>query len=513
MAKKVEIDLSNLKSWINPCYYPLLWDENRFLILFGGAGSGKSVFSAQKTVFRIIQPPKQKILVIRKVQKTLRESCFAEIKTVINDWGLKDLFVIPKGKNDFDIVYKPNGNMIIFAGLDDREKLKSIQGVTSIWIEEASELDEEDFRQINLRLRGNTESYKQIILTFNPVSILHWLKKEFFDLPKSNATIMKTTYKDNKFIDTEYSMELEKMKDIDEYFYMVYALGMWGVTGKSIFPAQLVSNRLEQVKNQSPKRRGFFKYEYDAGRIIDNTIEWIEDPDGPIMIFEDPKPGTPYVIGADPAGEGSDWFAAFGINNVTGKQVCLYHQQKDEDLFTYQLYCLGRWFNDALLGPETNFSTFPVRELDRLGYYNIYKREVFDRITNSKQNAYGWQTTKRTRNAAIANLVGIVRDHIDYFNDQFTLQEMLTFIRNVQGRPEAAEGQHDDCIMAAAICYSIREQERDWEEEFVGGTVIPGKFESTQKGAWEKFKTSSSEEYDDDDDETGYALLRGFYSR
>jgi len=124
--------------------------------------------------------------------------------------------------------------MLLFFGLDDIEKLKSIQGITSIWIEEASECDKGDIMELNRRLRGFTPYYKQIIITFNPISHLHWLKEHFFDNENMTASLYKTTYKDNAFIDDEYKKEIEDIQHYDIQQYNIYALGEWGVLNTNI---------------------------------------------------------------------------------------------------------------------------------------------------------------------------------------------------------------------------------------------------------------------------------------
>lgn len=127
-----------------------------------------------------------------------------------------------------------NESMLLFFGLDDIEKLKSIQGITGIWLEEASEMDKGDVMELNRRLRGHTPYYKQIIITFNPISHLHWLKEHFFDNPESKASIYKTTYLNNSFIDEEYKQEIEDIKHYDIQQYNIYALGEWGVLNTNI---------------------------------------------------------------------------------------------------------------------------------------------------------------------------------------------------------------------------------------------------------------------------------------
>lgn len=459
----INIDLTELPNLTNDKFYPLYTNKDRYLVLMGGGGSGKSVFTAQKIIFRMLTEQKHRFLVLRKVAKTLRESVFMEIKNVINRWGLQKLFKIPKGTSSELHISCVNGNEILFAGLDDVEKLKSISGITSVWMEEASECTPEDFRQLDIRLRGRTLNYKQFMITFNPIDINHWLKKEFFDYKKQNAATLHSTYQDNKFLDKEAIAVLEAFKETDPYFYQVYALGEWGVLGKTIFNAQKVSERISYLRNHDPVvQRGYFVYQKDsADKIIDSTIRWIDADDGYIKVFRNPGTRTPYVVGGDTAGDGSDNFIGQVIDNVTGQQVAVYKNQFDEDLYAEQMYCLGRYYNNALLSIETNFSSHPVKVLTRLGYTNQYIREREDTFTGSITKAYGFRTDKLTRPSAIAELVKIVRESVHLINDMDTLNEMLTFVRNEKGRPQAKEGAHDDLIMALAIAYYSRGQQDD----------------------------------------------------
>jgi len=456
---KIVVDLTRLPEVTNEVYYPLYADRSRYLVLMGGGSSGKSVFASQKLIYRCLTETGHRFLCCRKVREDIRDSVFAELKNTIYAWGMEELFKIPQGRSSELYLKCLNGNEILFYGLDDVERRKSIQGITSMWIEEASEITVEDYRQLDIRLRGKTPYYQQMILTFNPVSITHWLKSEFFDRKKPDSMTLKTTHRDNRFLDQKQRDVLEGFKDTDPYYYSVYCLGEWGVLGKTIFDAQKVNERLAQIRNRKPLKEGFFVYEYINERIIDNSIRWVNEPGGYIKIYEDVQEGCPYVIGGDTAGEGSDWFAGQIINNVTGKQVAVLRHQFDEDLYAKQMYCLGRYYNDALQSIETNFSTYPVRELERLGYPKQYVRETEDTFTHKPQKAYGYKTTKLTRPVAIAGLVEIVREHIELINDVQTLEEMLTFVRNEQGKAEAQEGKTDDLIMALAIAYYSRGQQ------------------------------------------------------
>ena len=226
----IEVDFSLLPEVTNDCFYRLYFDQNRYLVLVGGGGSGKSVFAASKTVYRCMTEPGHRILVVRKVKETLRDSVFAELVSCIDRWGMRELWQIPKGRSSEIYLKCLNGSEILFFGLDDVEKRKSIQGITGIWVEEASEIDPGDFRQLNIRLRGQTKHKKQMVLSFNPIYKGHWLEGEFLNPDwssrKKEATTHHSTYKDNRFLDEENKAVLEAFKETDEYYYTVYCLNL-----------------------------------------------------------------------------------------------------------------------------------------------------------------------------------------------------------------------------------------------------------------------------------------------
>lgn len=455
--KRIEASNQKLYAESNDKFIPLYDNQSRYLVLVGGGGSGKSIFAGRKLLERLTTEKGHRFLVCRKVARTLRESCFQQLRGQISEhYNLADFDI---NKTDMKVVHRPTGNEILFTGLDDVEKMKSIYNITGIWIEEASELEETDLNQLNIRLRGETKHYKQIILTFNPIDVNHWLKKRFFDKEHSDTTTMHSTYLDNKFLDNEAKQVLEAFKDTDPYYYLVYCLGEWGVFGNTIFDKQKVSERLSVIRDRKPLKQGFFAYDYINDKIVDDSIRWIDDEQGYIRIYQDKKLGYPYVIGGDTSGEGSDNFVGQVIDNSTGIQVATLRHQFDEDMYARQCYCMGRYYNDALIGIESNFSTYPIKELSRLGYPRQYTREQEDTFTGNIQKTYGFKTTSLTRPLIIAELVTIVRDHPDLFNDVETLEEMLTFVRNEKGRPEAQKGAHDDCIMSMAITYYVRSQQ------------------------------------------------------
>lgn len=442
----------------NKAFYKLMFDKHRYLILKGGGGSGKSIFAGRKILERASSQPGHRMLVVRKVAKTLRESCFEQLKAQAYQYYADKVDYIPKGKGSDLYIRMKNGSEIIFAGLDDVEKLKSIYDITGIWIEEASEIEEADFNQLDIRLRTETPYYLQMILSFNPISITHWLKKRFFDQQDPRAMISETTYKDNRFLTPEAVETLENFKDTDEYYYQVYCLGEWGVTGRTVFDAKAVTLRLVEARKETPKK-GLFDITLAADEVRIESWKWTEDHTGPVTVWKEPVSGRPYVIGVDTAGDGSDWFVGHVLDNATGEQVAVARCQYDEDTFTRQLFCLGRWYNDALIGIECNFSTYPAKLLAMMGYKKQYVREAEDTYTGAIRKSYGVRTDRNTRQVMIADLVRIMREHVEYVHHPETLEEMLTFVRNEKLRPEAEPGAHDDCVMALAISYYIRPQQ------------------------------------------------------
>lgn len=464
-------------------FLALLFDQHPVLVLKGGGGSGKSIFAGQKIIERCAAEPKHKILVVRKVKDTLAGSCFEQLCAQVQDMYPEAVAKIVK--SPMEIRFR-NGSRIVFAGLDDVEKLKSIYHITSIWIEEATEILEGDYDQLRIRLRDACPYYKQIILTFNPVSVTHWIKRRFFDREDPDVMVSESTYLDNPFLPEEARKVLEGFRDTDEYYYMVYCLGQWGVTGKTVFNARKVSEQLSRIPE--PVRAGYYDVQMDdADRIV--SWKWVEDRRNPLIrIYREPERGMPYVIGGDTAGDGSDRFVGQCLDNVTGMQCASLRMVTGEHEFVRQMYCMGMDYNRALVGIEANFSTFPNNEMQRLRYPRLYVRQDMDQYTHRVKEAYGFMTTKLTRNSILARLIRIVEEETETILDRETLGEMLTFVRNEDFRAEAQDGAHDDCVMALAIAEEIRGQQRS----------VPEKEEAEETvwtaDMWEDYRNASDDE-------------------
>ncbi|MBR6688796.1 MAG: hypothetical protein IKL68_02135 [Clostridia bacterium] len=228
-------------------------------------------------------------------------------------------------------------------------------------------------------------------------------------------------------------------------------------TGKCYFDKQNIINRIQEVKDIKPIQQGYFIYDYNGIKI--SKIQWVEDKEGPIKIYKKPKQTHPYVLSGDTAGEGSDYFTGHVLDNTTGKQVAVLKQEFDEIEYTRQMYCLGKHYNNALIGIEANYTTYPIQKLEELQYSKQYIREKEDTYTGKTEKRFGFKTNLITRPLILAQLQTIVKEMIELIVDVDTLKEMLTFIKNEKGRAEAQQGYHDDLVMALAIAYYIRPQQ------------------------------------------------------
>ncbi len=237
-------------------------------------------------------------------------------------------------------------------------------------------------------------------------------------------------------------------------------------SGNCVFSTELLMQRkveLQESYKNKPYKQGFFKFKWNDENskdfILNSTIEFAESPMGIIKIYERPKVHSFYVLGGDTAGDGSDFFAGTIIDNTTGKRCATLHGKIDADIYTWQMYCLGIFYNGAMTSIEINFNTFPVIELKRLKYPHQYKREEYDSISKKMQEKFGWKTDRNTRPLIISEEQSIIKDHIELFTDITMIEEALTFIYDKDMRPDATEGKHDDLLFSDMIAQSTRWQQ------------------------------------------------------
>jgi phage terminase large subunit len=216
----------------------------RFIWVYGGSSASKTYSVVQLIIIRMLEARDENTMVLRKYAVDIKDSIYSDFKGIITSWGLDDYFICQQNY----IVCKITGSYVRFRGLDDSEKIKGLANFKRVVLEEISQFDEQDLKQIRKRLRGRAG--QQIIGIFNPVSEEHWIKTKVFDLEvltevptditgmwvneQGNLVIMKTNYLDNKyivgpnFVDHHTIDDFEKDKANDYEYYRIYGLGDWG---------------------------------------------------------------------------------------------------------------------------------------------------------------------------------------------------------------------------------------------------------------------------------------------
>ena len=220
--------------------YKEFWNsKKRFRVIKGSRGSKKSVTMAYWTIINMMANPEANMLVLRRYDRTLRQSCFAVLQWVLQKLEVSQCWKVTSAP--MEMTYIPTGQKILFRGLDDPLKVTSIavtHGVLCwVWIEEAYELeDEEDFNKLEMSIRGQVPKglYKQFTLTFNPWSEC-WLKTRFFDEPDDDTLAMTTTYTCNEWLDEADLKEFEKMRVNSPRRYRIEGLGDWGISEGLIY--------------------------------------------------------------------------------------------------------------------------------------------------------------------------------------------------------------------------------------------------------------------------------------
>ena len=270
----MNINLKLSRTLFNDIYYPQLFDYNkRYEVYYGGAGSGKSVFIAQKLLLKAINN-KRKVLVIRKYGTTLRDSVFQLVIDTLKKWKIYEYCRINLSTYTITL---PNESVFLFKGLDDSEKIKSITDITDIWCEEATELSLDEYTQLDLRLRALVEDL-QIFCSFNPVSKANWVYKKWFAPDSkydiSQTFILHTTYKDNRFLPPAYISALEDKINTNPSYYKIYVLGEFGT-----FEGLVITNwRIEEFDHmllaQSLEHRSGIDLGFtDPSAIIDTLYD------------------------------------------------------------------------------------------------------------------------------------------------------------------------------------------------------------------------------------------------
>ena len=259
-------------------------------------------------------------------------------------------------------------------------------------------------------------------------------------------------------------------------------------SGECIFDKDIIVSQIEHNRPLiSGWKRGEFEYKKtmhpvknEKGEVVAidkkiSDIKFVEKENGLITIHQEPSvrrnadneiiAKRRYTIGGDTAGLGLDYYTAKVVADDTQETVATLRKQRiDEDKYADQVYCLGKYYHDALIGLETNYSYAPTKELVELDYPNLYQRKRFETTTREIQKIFGFETNRLTKPIILQSLVTTMRENVAAECDITTLREMLTFVRKENGKQEAQEGYHDDLVMAKAIAnyISIEEGDVNW---------------------------------------------------
>jgi len=432
----------------NDAYFPFLYEMKRYLHFYGGSGSGKSVFVAQRLILESFTRESD-CLVVRKVERTLKESVYKLVKSIIHQWKLDEYFETLK--QPMEIINRKTGSKFVFTGLDDPEKIKSIAGFEKIWCEEATELELEDYLELDRRLRG----YKhcQIIFSYNPIDEGHWIKKVFHNAPDESTVICKTTYLDNKFIDEHYKATLDKLKSIDENQWRIYALGEWGILN---LPHKFDIKKLLQIAPKQPIK--IF---------------------GGVKFFRDVKQNWLYSMGIDYAngiGDKGD-YSAITIRDFYGDKEFRYPLVaqfkgrvgvKETNVLALKVAQIYSQFGSkVIIAPEVNFEGITSLDylLERYPSELIYKRfdDDQDKQLDPRLPPYGWKTTSKNRTKIINDFAYAFADNLVEICNDDEVEEAKSFIytqdpkRLEEGRYEAQKGCHDDLLFSDLICLANME--------------------------------------------------------
>lgn len=236
MMMPIEIEIPHPSKVFNPSFQKRLFDYDNFTeVYYGGASSGKSHGVVQKVIIKACQPWKypRKVLWLRKVGTTVKDSIFEDVKTGLDNIGLLKYCNVNKSSYEIRL---PNGAVFLFKGMDDPEKIKSIKGLSDVVMEEATEFTLEDYTQLTLRLREKKHKQKQLFLMFNPVSKLNWVYKHFFEQTQEDTKVIQSTYKDNNFLDKRTKANIQHLERTNPAYYRIYALGEFATLDKLVFP-------------------------------------------------------------------------------------------------------------------------------------------------------------------------------------------------------------------------------------------------------------------------------------
>lgn len=271
--------------------YKKFWNfKGRYRVVKGSRASKKSKTAALWYIVNMMAYAGANLLVVRKTYRTLKDSCFTELKWAIHRLGVDAWWDVKE--SPLEMTYRPTGQKIYFRGLDDPLKVTSITvdvgSLCWMWLEESYEItNESDFDTLDESIRGNVEGdlFKQVTLTFNPWNEHHWMKKRFFDVQDDDILAITTNYMCNEWLDASDLAVFERMKKHNPRRYKVAGLGDWGIVDGLVY-----ENWHEQAFTLDEIRHCKTAFGLDFGYSVDATafvVAFIDLEDKKIYIYDE----------------------------------------------------------------------------------------------------------------------------------------------------------------------------------------------------------------------------------
>lgn len=357
MTEKIRMQLTEV-------YRQVKESDKRILTLVGGAGSSKSYSVAQWLVIERLIKPNHRILVTRKTTPSLRLSCYLLIKDILAQLN------IPYEENRSEMTITFGSSMMVFKGLDDPSKIRSFD-VDTIWAEEATELQYNDFAHLNLILRWErSEEAKKIIMTLNPIDENHWIKTKLVDSGRSDVDVLHSTFEDNVFLGEEYKNELRALERQDKNFYRIYTLGQWGALENKIYTNY-------DIANSFPDNIGEPSYGLDFGWTNPTSLIKIYIADEDIyaqeLIYQS-NLSTQDIIGR--------------MNTCVEKKNSYMYGDSEDPRSIDEIHAAGFNIHPAIKGPDS--VVYGINTVKR------HKLHILSTSTNliKEINGYSWKTDK-----------------------------------------------------------------------------------------------------------------------
>ena len=280
--------------------------RGRYRVVKGSRASKKSKTTALWIIYHMMKYKDSNTLVVRKVFRTLKDSCYSDLKWAIHRLNVDHLWNCKE--SPLELTYTPTGQKILFRGLDDPLKVTSITvdagALCWMWIEEAYEvMSEDDFDMLDESIRGECPPHlwKQITLTFNPWNEKHWLKRRFFDAPDPDVLALTTTYMCNEWLDQKDLALFEKMKANNPRRYSVAGLGGWGVVDGLVYenwreqPFELISKNEYMTLDEASKQSKNWVFREDVVTRCGLDFGYTNDPTAAPVMFLDIKNSRLYI--------------------------------------------------------------------------------------------------------------------------------------------------------------------------------------------------------------------------